>query len=170
MYIFFKKWENSCLLCNFSAWKKCWINLCCEITLFLASQILFLKCPLFIKLLSFYTVYIKCLSLGDSLNTLRQKRSLVFPFDCFKGKVKRDEYSFEGPEIKTVLFEWALKVFTILAVFLRRKLDYAKSQTKWNSSQLSLRLRGIKFDILGQDWHIKLSLSLLMDRNFGKLL
>jgi hypothetical protein len=72
--------------------------------LFLASQILFLKCPLIIKLLPFYSVYIKCLALGDS-SDIRQKRSLIFPFDCFKGKVKRDEYSFDGPEIKTVLFE-----------------------------------------------------------------
>jgi hypothetical protein len=150
----FKSFGNSCLLCNFSSRKNCWINLCCEITLFLASQILFLKCPLIIKLFPFYSVYIKCLSLGDSLYILRQKRSLVFPFDCFKGKVKRDEYSFDGPEIKTVLFEWALKVLTILAVFLRRKLDYAWSQTKRNSIQLSLRLRGINFDILAQGWHI----------------
>ncbi len=35
---------------------------------------------------------------------------------------------------------------------------------------LSLRLRGINFDILAQHWHIKPSLSQLMDRILEKLI
>jgi hypothetical protein len=42
--------------------------------------------------------------------------------------------------------------------------------TKLNSIPLSLRLRGIKFDILTPNQHIKSSLELLMDWIFKKLI
>ncbi len=42
--------------------------------------------------------------------------------------------------------------------------------TKLNSIPLSLRLRGINFDILGQDQHIKPSMAQLMDQILEKLI
>jgi len=46
----------------------------------------------------------------------------------------------------------------------------AKSETKRNSIPFSLRLRGINFDILAQDQHIKPSLLQLMEQILEKLL
>jgi hypothetical protein len=67
-------------------------------------------------------------------------------------------------------FSYALGVRNLENV--HHRAGYPKiqeSETKLNSIPLSLRLRGIKFDILAQDQHVKPSLAQLMYRISEKL-
>ncbi len=61
-------------------------------------------------------------------SAVSRKRRLLF----FKGIVSRDEYFFEVLKIKIVLCEWALMIFTILAVVL------------WRNSKMKFLLTSIK--------------------------